>query len=189
MLHRAAASQQGAAARCQRCGALLYRNRKNGIERTLALTIAGIILFIVANTLPFLSFEMNGRITQTTLISGVAELYAQGYFGLAALVLLTAVLAPGVQLGLLAYTLLPLHLGQLPWHLSTAFRTLRQIQPWSMMEVFLIGIFVALVKLSETADIVTGLALWALALLIGVIAATASTLDAREVWKHVELEP
>jgi len=187
MLHRVTPRLDGVAARCRRCGAVLYRNRRNGIERTLALTLAGVILFLVANSLPFLSFDMNGRVTETTLVTGVVELYEQGRVALAALVLLTAVVAPGLQLGLLTYILLPLYVGRLPWYLAGAFRTIRRLQPWSMMEVFLIGIFVALVKLADMANIVPGLALWSFALLIGVLAAAASTLDPRDVWKRVEV--
>ena len=67
MLHKAESRQPGAVARCVRCDAVLYRNRRNSIERALALTLTGLTLFVLTNTLPFLSFEMNGQQTQTTL--------------------------------------------------------------------------------------------------------------------------
>ena len=75
---------------------------------------------------------------------------------------------------------------RVPRSLAPAFRTIRHVQPWSMMEVFLIAILVALVKLVDMADIIPGLALWAFAVLILVLAGTASTLDPRAVWAHVE---
>ena len=187
LLHRATPIPQGGAARCSRCGAVLYRERANSLERTLALTIAGVVLFLVANALPFLSFETQGRVTQTTLASGVQELYAQDMSSLALLVAVTAIVAPAVQLGLLLYVLLPLALGRRPWHLARVFRTLRHVQPWSMMEVFLIGILVALVKLVDMANIVPGIALVSFAMLIVVLAGAAATLDPREVWRHVEV--
>ncbi len=187
LLHRYTAVPEGGAARCRRCDAVLYRQRANSLERTLALTIAGSVLFIVANALPFLSFEMQGRVTETTLASGVRELHAQGMTSLAGLVALTAIGAPAAQLGMLLYVLLPLSLGRRPWRLARVFRMLRHVEQWSMMEVFLIGILVALVKLVDMANIIPGIALVSFAMLIIVLAGAASTLDPREVWRHVEV--
>jgi paraquat-inducible protein A len=185
LLHRAPRVADGASGRCCRCQALLFHQKKNSIERTLALTIAGMVLFAVANLFPFLSFDMQGRVTETTLLTGVQELYRQGMPSVSALVLLTAVLSPGIQLGLLLYVLLPLHFERRPWGLPRAFRLLRHIQPWSMMEVFLIGILVALVKLGEMAEIVPGLAIYSFAVLILVLAGAMASLDPRAVWRHV----
>ena len=56
----------GATARCVRCGCVLHRNRPDSLERTLALTLAGIVLFVIANSFPFLSFQMQGQTTETT---------------------------------------------------------------------------------------------------------------------------
>jgi paraquat-inducible protein A len=188
LLHRIPPSAaDGARGRCLRCGALLFHNKRNSIERTLALATAGVVLFLVANWFPFLSFDMQGRVTETTLLSGVKELWNEEMRALAALVFTTAVLAPGVQLFLMLYVLLPLHFQRMPWRLPIFFRALRHVQPWSMMEVFLIGILVALVKLGDMAEIVPGLAIWSFAILIVVLAAAAASLDPRAVWQRVEV--
>jgi paraquat-inducible protein A len=178
---------QGDSAICPRCGALLLKRRKDSIERTLALTVAGLLLFVVANLFPFLTFEMQGQSTQTTLISGSRDLYEQGQQIVAGLVLLTTIVAPLLQLGLLLYILGPLHLGRRPRGLALAFRWVQHARNWSMMEVFLIGILVSLVKLMDMANIVPGIALWAFALLIPILAAASSTLDPDEIWAHVEV--
>jgi paraquat-inducible protein A len=185
LIHRILPVPDGASGRCRRCQALLFHAKKNSIERTLALAVAGVVLFAVANFFPFLSFDMQGRVTETTLASGVRELYAQGMLFLSGLVLLTAILAPGIQLALLLYVLLPLHFDRRPWQLPIAFRLLRHIQPWSMMEVFLIGILVALVKLGDMAEIVPGLAIYSFAVLIVVLAGALASLDPRAVWRQV----
>ena len=151
----------------------------------MALTIAGLVLYGVANSFPFLSFDMQGRVTETTLLSGIQELWGQTMFSLSALVLVTAVLAPGAQLALLAYVLLPIQLGRSPWNFRLALRLLRAIQPWNMVEVFLIGILVALVKLGGMAEIVPGLAIWSFAVLILVLAGTSVSLDFRAVWQRL----
>lgn len=187
LVHRIPTRSDGVRGRCSRCGALLFHNKRNSIERTLALACAGVVLFLVANWFPFLSFDMQGRVTQTTLLSGVRELWKEDMWALAALVFTTAVLAPGIQLFLMLYVLLPLHFERMPWRLPAFFRALRHVQPWSMMEVFLIGILVALVKLGDMAEIVPGLAIWSFAVLIVVLAGASVSLDPRAVWQRVEV--
>ena len=186
LLHQLGPVPEGGAARCRRCGGTLRRRPRNGLEHTLALAIAAAVLFVVANVFPFLSFEMKGRITETTLISGVIDLYQQGRETIAVLVCFTIVLAPLCQIGLLLWVLLPLHLGQVPWQLPHAFRFLRHVQPWSMMEVFIIGILVAIVKLMGMATIIPGLALWSFVLLMLVLAGAVSSFEPEAVWERLE---
>ena len=185
LIHRVRAHAEGTSGRCSRCGAVLFQARKKSIERTLALTIAGIVLYLVANWFPFLSFDMQGRVTETTLVTGIQELWGQTMFSLSGLVFLTAVVAPGIQLLLLAYVLVPLQLGRSPWNFRIALRVLRAIQPWNMVEVFLIGILVALVKLGGMAEIVPGLAIWSFAILILVLAGTSVSMDFGAVWRRL----
>jgi paraquat-inducible protein A len=143
-------------------------------------------LFVVANSFPFLSFDMNGQMTQTTLSSGSRVLWQQGRVAVAALVFLTTILAPLIQILLTLYVLVPLHLGGCAPGSALAFRVVEGFRPWSMMEVFLIGIFVAVVKLADMAEIVAGLAIWAFVLLIPILAAATSYLDPEIVWRRME---
>jgi len=187
LLCRIAAVPEGGRALCGRCGGVLRRRQRNSIERTLALTIAASVLFAVANVFPFLSFEMRGRITETTLATGVVDLWDQGVGEIAVLVGFTAIVAPLVQLALLLYVLLPVHLGRVPWQMPRLFRLLRHVQPWSMMEVFLVGILVAVTKLVDMAEVVPGLALWAFGGLIVVLAGALASLDPEAVWERIEV--
>jgi paraquat-inducible protein A len=187
LLYRLTSIRRGSTARCRRCRGVLRTMRRNGLERTLALAIAAAVLFVVSNTFPFLAFELKGQVTKTTLLSGVADLYRGGYQELSALVLVTSVLAPLVQIALLIYVLLPMRWNRIPLGVATACRTLRHVQPWSMMEVFLIGMLVSVVKLKGMhAAIVPGTAVWAFALLIVVLTAALASLDLQEVWERVE---
>ena len=172
--------------RCRRCNAALHRGVENSIDRTLALTLAGVVLFVVANSFPFLAFKLQGQETQTTLISGVVDLYNQGKWEISILVLLTTIVVPLIQLLIQLYVFLPLRVNRIPWKMATVFRFTQNLSPWSMMEVFLIGILVAIVKLVGMAQIIPGLALWSFALLIVVLAASAANLDSRVVWDRVE---
>jgi paraquat-inducible protein A len=186
LLHRLGDVAEGATALCGRCGGVLRRRRRNSVERTLALASAAAILFAIANAFPFLAFDMRGQVTQTTLLSGVFDLWEQGVPAVAALVCLTAVLAPLLQISLLLWVLLPAHLGRLPWQMARTLRLLRRIQPWSMMEVFLVGILVAVTKLVDMAEVIPGLALWAFALLILVLAGATASFDPEALWERLE---
>ena len=186
LLQRLAEIPEGATALCGRCGGVLRRRRRNSIERTLAFTLSATILFAVANSFPFLAFDMRGLETKTTLSTGVVDLWNQEMPEVATLVAFTAIVAPAFQLGLLLYVLLPLQLGRLPWQPARALRLLAGIQPWSMMEVFLVGILVAVTKLEDMASVVPGLALWAFAALILVLAGAMASLDVELVWRRLE---
>lgn len=189
LLQQVPRQREGGNARCLRCNAVLHRSIRNSLDRTLALTFAGLVLFTVANTFPFLAFKMQGQVTQTTLLTGVIDLYQQGMWALALLVLLTSVVVPLVQLVLLVYVLLPLKFSRTPWQLAPVFRFLQSLGPWGMMEVFMLGILVSVVKLVGMADIVPGLALWSFALLIFVLAGAAAALDPEIVWERVRYRP
>ena len=170
---------------CSRCGTPLHQDRPGNLDPSLALTLAGLVLFVVANTFPFLSLQMQGQTTETTLFTGVARLYAQGQWPLAAVVGFTSILAPGLQLFLLLAVLVPLRLGQAPPWLAGLFRHVRSLTPWGMMDVFLLGILVAVVKLAEMATMVPGTALFAFVVLIFVLAAAQATLDPSLVWSRI----
>lgn len=189
LLHRLPSLSGNGTLKCRRCGALLHRKRENSLERTLALTIAGLIFFILANAFPFLSFKMEAQVRQTILFTGVWELYMQGLEGLALLVFITTIAVPFLQLSGMLYVLLPLKFGKKAPEMLTVFRHVRSLQPWGMMEVFMLGILVSLVKLVKMAQIIPGIAIFAFMGLIFVQAAAASALDPHIVWEKWRKSP
>ena len=180
---------EGGAAGCARCGATLYRQRRDNIEHTLLLTLAALILFVIANTFPFLTFELEGNADTSTLLSGVRGLYQQGMWPLAVLVLLTATVVPLAWLLSTAYVLLPLWLGRVPWGVAQVFRFTELLRPWAMMEVYLLGVIVAYVKLSDLARLELGIALFAFVGLIVVMIAAEAALEPHEIWRRLGPRP
>jgi paraquat-inducible protein A len=176
---------EGGAARCARCGATLYRQRRDSIEHTLLLTLAALILFGIAHTFPFLTFELEGRADTSTLLSGAWSLYDQGMWPLALLVLLTATVVPLLWLLSAVYVLLPLWLGRLPWRIAEVFKLTELLRPWAMMEVYLLGVIVAYVKLSDFARLELGIALFAFVGLIVVMIAAQAALEPHEIWQRL----
>jgi paraquat-inducible protein A len=165
---------------------VLYRRKRNSLDRVLSLTVAGLVLFIIANAYPFLTFRLEAQIQRTNLITGVMELYQQGMWIVAGVVLLTTIVMPLLEITGMLLILVPLKLRRRPWKLALLFRATRSFRPWGMMEVFMIGILVAAVKLVKMARIIPGTALYAFMVLIFVLAASAAALDPHIVWKELD---
>lgn len=177
-------------ASCARCRATLYRNHPLSPEGALALALGAAILWVMANAFPFLTFKLEGREQTTTLMGGVVELAALDHWWPAALVVFTGVLAPAVRITALLYLLLPLHLrGRLAAHSGFHYRLIGALQPWGMLEVYMLGVLVAVVKLSEMATIVLDTAFFAFAALIPVATAAGAALDPDWVRQHLESPP
>jgi paraquat-inducible protein A len=185
LVHRIPPLPEWTTARCSRCGALLLRTKSNSIDQTLALLVAGLILFSLACSFPFLALRSGSSIQETALVTGVKNLYLQGMPGLASLVLLTCVLIPLVQMLSLLYVLAPLKFNHCAPFAARVFRWHRNLQPWGMMEIFMLGILVALVKLGSLATIIPGIALIAFAVLIFVMAAMLSVLEPNLIWEKL----
>jgi paraquat-inducible protein A len=176
----------GEKARCARCGALLYARKPNSIERTLTLALSALILFVLANAYPLLDFRFQGQTLEISVISGVWELYAREMWVLAAVVFVVSILAPLLKILALLYVLLPLWLDRRPWRMARVFRWIETLHPWAMTEVYLLGVLVAYVKLSDIATIMPGVALYAFAMLIVAMAATDATLEPETIWECLE---
>ena len=184
LLHRVKPLSAKRKARCVRCGATLYTHAPQTVDRTLACAISGLILLVMANCYPFLSLSSQGNVLETTLITGTILLSRQSMTGVAILVLLTSMLVPCVLTGALVYALWPLRRGRHPlpggrW----AFRMALILRPWSMTEVFLLGILVSVVKLSKLATIIPGTALYAFLALTFILALINTVLDPHTVWE------
>jgi len=157
--------------KCIRCDAILSHHKRNTLDRTLALSLSGLILFTLANVFPFMTFQFEGRAQINTLISGVIELFDSGMLELSILVFLTSILAPLIKLLGMVYILVPLKFNKTPWKLKSVYRAIQTLSPWAMTEVYLLGVFVAYVKLADLAEVIPGVALFSFASLILITAA------------------
>jgi paraquat-inducible protein A len=144
------------------------------------------VLLVAACTMPFLTVSLQGRIQEANLVTGAAELFAQGFWTLAAVVLATTILAPAVKLGATLYVLLALRLPHPPRHVGRVFRWLDHLRSWSMIEVYLLGVFVAYVKLVEFYTIGIGPAFYAIASVMILMVALDVTLSPDIVWREME---
>jgi len=186
LIHRVQPLPENSKARCRRCGALLYAHFPKTIEWSLALAITGLVLLVIANIYPFLSLESQGTVLETTLITGTIILSEQSMAGVAILVLLTSMLIPCILLGALVYVLWPMKLGhRLPAN-RRAFRLALNLRPWSMTEIFLLGILVSVVKLAKLATIIPGTALFSFLGLVLVLASINTFLAPQTIWEKMD---
>ena len=185
LLQREVPLPRGGVARCRRCSAALYRSHPDSFERTLALTAGAIVLFAIANVFPIVGLKLQGQVIQTTLFHTVQTLWDGDMKPVGVLVFATTILMPALELFALTYLLLPLRLGRAPPGFAHIFRMLQAVRPWGMVEVFMLGVLVALVKLEHLAGVVPGIALWSFGALMFVMAAVAAVFDPRDLWARM----
>lgn len=183
LLQREVPLPAGGVARCARCGAELYRDRPASLERALALAAGALLLFAIANSFPILGLSLQGQVIQTTLYGAVHRLWDEDMRSVAVLVFATTIAMPALELAALAYLLAPVRFGRLPPRFALVFRVLQAVRPWGMVEVFMLGVLVSLVKLAHLAGVVPGIALWSFAALMLVMAALSAVFDPRALWQ------
>jgi paraquat-inducible protein A len=186
LLQRLPELAPGASARCPRCDKELWRRREDSLNRTLALTLAAAVLYVVANSVPMLGLTVAGHRAFTTVVGGAQQLWDDGQEIVAGLVLFTVVIAPALQIGfMLAIVLGARRERPLRW-VGTLLRHYSTTGTWSMIEVMMVGVLVALTKIAELAAVIPGVALFALGALVFLLAAMQASFDPREVWDRVE---
>ena len=156
------------------------------IEKLYALSIAALILFLVTNYFPFLSFEVLGNSTQANFTTAVQYLYEGHDYLLAVALLITTVVVPFAQILLLLFLLGPLHHGRIPYLAPEMMKILDAITPWAMLDVFLVGVLVSIVKLVKMGTIIPGTSLWAFTALILILAYAQSIYDPHPIWEKIE---
>jgi paraquat-inducible protein A len=189
LLHRRGCLPVKGVARCIRCGTPLYRFRcGTNLDRPLAMTLAAIVLLVMANLFPFINFNMEGRAQESVLISGLLVLYGQGWLGMALLVLLTGIVCPLIQLIGMAYVLIPLRWGWVPPRMGLIYRWVRHLQPWAMIEVYMLGILVTAAKLTDSGSVMPGVGLYAFTALMFVLPAATAGLNPESIWERIPLK-
>ncbi len=188
LLQQVPAVPENSAAHCGRCGVVLIQNKTKSLQNPLALLFAAALLFVMFNSFEFLTFKKEGLERRTHVITGVRELSDQGMPELAALVAFTLIIVPGLQLLALLYVLVPVSLNRRVPGMFRVFRYTRLLRPWHMVEIFMLGVLVSMVKVAKMAQIVPGVAVFSLTAFIFVMAAASAAIDPHEVWERWEGE-
>ncbi|MGF6112008.1 paraquat-inducible membrane protein A [Pseudomonas sp. ADAK2] len=173
---------------CTRCGALVHARRPNSLMRTWALLVTAAILYIPANVLPIMTVSSLGKGDPSTIMSGVIQLVQHGMIPIAAVVFIASILVPTFKLVGIALLLFSVQRRQ---PLSARqrivmYRFIEFIGRWSMLDIFVIAILVAVVNFGRLASVEANLGAIAFASVVILTMLAAVTFDPRLIWDNTE---
>lgn len=186
-LHEAHPVNEGSAARCVRCGAVLYQNRPASLARASAFSLAALLLMVLVHAFPFLTMDAAGLRRNLTLVGASSALVEEGAPILGISIVLFTVVAPLVLGGGMIYVCLPLMFGRSAPFACHVTKWMYLSEPWNMVEVFLLGVLVSLLKIAKVADVHFGLGFWAFAGVMLCLAAAVAGIDREELWDRLEV--
>ena len=177
---------EGGRVLCPRCGANLFSCRPNSVHRATAFAFSASFFLVLANVFPFLTLRVDYRESDMLLAGSVSGLEQQGFPVLAAMVAVFTLAAPTLLIGALLYVLVPLLRERRLPGAALLCRAIHEARRWNMVEVFLLGVLVSLLKLGKLATLTLGTSFWAFVGLIICLAAALSAIDHRELWVKLE---
>jgi len=186
LLQRIPPLAPGARAACVRCRRVLARHPTGSRDAPLALTVAAAIALIVANVLPLMELHVVGRFASTTIAGGAYEMWLQGQRLTSVLVVFCAVIAPAGYILFMLTLLLAARRSPIPHWTGEMLRWVGHLQVWSMLEVVMLGILVALIKIAELATVEPGIGMYAFGATILLIPAIMTHFDRHELWQRIE---
>lgn len=184
-LQRVPMLQPGQTARCRVCSAVLSRYPKGGLDRPIALYSTALVLLVLSNSFPFLVLEIQGRQEITTILGASGALYDAGMGELAVAVFVTSILVPALLITSSLYVLLAVRLRRILPGARHALSWISHLEPWGMLDVFMLGVLVAFVKLGNMATMHTGPSLYAFLGLIAASAAATAAFEPRLLWRRL----
>ncbi len=183
-VHRRSELPGRATARCVTCDSPLY-HANTDLGAMLAVTITATVAFVIANVFPLITLSAQGHTTEATLWGAIMASYDQDLPVVATALASTLIIAPLLELGLLLWVLVPLCAGSRPLGFSIIMRGMHVMRPWRMVEVFLLGVVVAVVKLAALADTVPGWGAFGIAVMTLALASLAA-FDTDALWRRAD---
>ncbi|HUH61143.1 MAG TPA: paraquat-inducible protein A [Candidimonas sp.] len=184
-LHRRVPLEAGALAACRRCGYALYRQSAVSLDGWIALTLAALVVFAIANAFPVARLDIQGHSVTASLPGALWLTWRQGHWVLAAMTGLFGFWLPLTQLFFLLWGLLCIRSGRLPWDFRYGMRMLHYVANWSMVPVLMLGFLVAMVKFSSLATLQPGPGIWGFAVLTFLLTGL-SRVSALRLWRYAE---
>lgn len=188
LLMRKPSAGYGERVECPRCGYELYTHRHQVVRRSLALVIAALLLYVPANFLPIMQLNLLGQGSKDTVWSGVLGLYNSGMQGIAVVVFLCSMAVPLLKLLCQLAVLLTIRFDIGRSYGLLLYRIYQHLREWGMLEVYLMGILVAIVKLIELADLSLGIGLLCFVALLLVQVWLEVTMSPHQIWEALSGE-
>lgn len=188
LLCRAPSPNDSREALCPRCGASLHQRKPNSIARTWALVLAALIFYIPANVLPITLTTSMGKVQADTIMSGVIYFMVSGSWHIALVIFVASICVPLLKILALSYLLISVQRKSdwRPHDRTRLYRITEAVGRWSMLDIFVIAILVALVKLRSLATIEAGPAAVFFAAVVVITMFATMSFDPRLIWDEME---
>lgn len=171
---------------CPRCGTTINRRTSHPLTKTLALSITGLLLYFPAITLPLMTFNSFGFTESANIIDSIVNFYYNEYYFVSFMSLLSAVIFPFILLSLIFTLSLNLRLKRYPHYLTRLFKTYIHLEEWAMVEVYLLGIMITIIKMMNHSEIHYHLGLLCFSLLVVISMAITTVIDREFFWQTIE---
>ncbi len=173
----------GARATCPRCGFEVYRRKPDSRSRTLALSLAALILYVPANLFPIVTTDYWGMEEKTTIYQGVFGLFRQGNYFVGGLVFCTSILTPALKIIGLLFLCATLRWPRWKRFRTWTYKVIQVIDPWNMLEVTLLAMLVAVAELGNLATVHPGAGVFSFAAVVVLTIGATISFDPRLVWE------
>jgi paraquat-inducible protein A len=173
-------------AKCARCNFKLFHRLSNSRTRTLVFSLAALILYFPANLYPLITADYQGQHSQTTVYQGIQALFAHKQYFIGGLVFCTSIFTPALKIIGLLFISLTLNSPRRKKARAWVYKIIRAIDPWNMLEVFLLAIGVSLVELGEVATVHPGRGVFSFAAVVVLTLLATLSFDSRLLWDSAE---
>ena len=190
MLSRATALQAGQVARCRSCGTRLYLRKPQSLQRAWALVLTAFVFYIPANLYPVMYTGELGQSEGDTILSGVQSMYASGWWVVGTLIFFASITVPLLKLLCLTFLLASVQVGSRwrPRERAVLYRIVEYIGRWSMLDMFVVSLTVALIQLGAVANVQPGPGATWFAGVVVITMLAAMSFDPRLIWDSLEDE-
>jgi len=171
---------------CPRCLRRLHREHPNSMQRTMALTATGLLLYLPANFNPLLTFDVLGNDASSSLFTSTLSMFAQGQHFVGLIVILTGFVFPLLTLSLLFWVSAGLFLGWKASWMPDFLRWYQHLTEWAMTDVYLIGVFITIIKMSHSAEIQFNVGFFCFIGLVMITVAAQASVDKALFWQQME---
>ncbi len=188
LLSRRRGLRAGASACCPRCGSILEQRRPNSLSRTWALVIAAYICYVPANLYPVMIFSKLGQAEGDTILSGIEVMFAMGWYVVGGLIFFASIAVPMLKLVSLTGLLLSVQWRSSwrPRDRTVLYRVVESIGRWSMLDLFVVSLMVALIQLGAIATMQPGIGATFFAAVVILTLLAAMNFDPRLIWDQME---
>jgi paraquat-inducible protein A len=181
---------EGMVANCSRCGAMMEKKTHASLHMTAAFSLAALILYFPANIFPILHMEIYGAVSESTAWDGVQKLFQGGDYPIGIIVFLASILIPFLKLAGLFFLVLGVKFRWPRGKLQRVwmYRVIDAVGRWAMLDVFVVAVLVALVKLQKMATVIPGPGLLAFGGVVVFTILASQSFDPQLVWNDEEEE-